>query len=73
MQSLYFWLINVQSPKNPHKWANLSLSGTTKNVAPQHFETHPTSKQHRTHIKKAFHSKLFIKKLPKSCKIQNSN
>ncbi len=67
------WLINVQSPKIPHKLANLSLGGTTKNVTPQIFETHPTSKQHRIHIKKTFHSKLFIKRLPKLCRTQNSN
>jgi hypothetical protein len=53
--------------------ANLSLGGTIKNVTPQIFVTHPTSKQHRTHIKKNIHSKLFIKRLPKSCKIQNFN
>jgi hypothetical protein len=53
--------------------ANLSLGGTTRNVAPQIFVTHPTSGQHRIHIKKKFHSKLFIKRLPKSCKIQKSN
>jgi len=35
--------------------------------------THPTLGQHRIHIKKAFHSKLFIKRLPKSCITQNSN
>jgi hypothetical protein len=35
--------------------------------------THPTLGQHRTLIKKAFHSKLFIKRLPRSCKIQNFN
>jgi len=32
--------------------ANLSLGGTTTNVTPQIFETHPTSGQHRTHILK---------------------
>jgi hypothetical protein len=51
----------------------LSLGGTTGNVTPQSFVTHPTSKQHRIHIKKTFLSKLFIKRLPKSCRIQNSN
>jgi hypothetical protein len=50
---------------------NLSLGGTTKNVTPQISMTHPISGQYRTHIKKTFHSKLFIKGLPKSCKIQN--
>jgi hypothetical protein len=49
-------------------WANLLLGGIIKNVTPQNFETHPTSKQHRTYIKIAFHSKLFIKRLPKSCR-----
>jgi hypothetical protein len=56
-----------------HGKINLSLGGTTRNVTPQIFKTHPTLEQHRTHVKKAFHSKLFIKKLPKPCKIQNSN
>jgi hypothetical protein len=32
--------------------ANLSLGGTTRNITPQISMTHPTSKQHRTHIKK---------------------
>ncbi len=53
--------------------ANLSLGGTTRNVTPQISMTHPTSRQHRTHIKKKIHSKLCIKRLPKSRKIQNSN
>jgi hypothetical protein len=39
--------------------ANLSLGDTIKNVTPQIFETRPTSKQHRTLIKKAFHSNVF--------------
>jgi hypothetical protein len=56
-----------------HYKANFSLGGTIKNITPQIFVTHPTSRQHRTHIKKKFHSKLFIKRLPKSCRIQNSN
>jgi hypothetical protein len=34
--------------------ANLSLGGTTKNFTPQIYETHPTLKQHKIHIKKAF-------------------
>jgi hypothetical protein len=53
--------------------SNLSLGGTTKNITLQIFETHPTLGQNRTHIKKDFHSNLFIKMLLKSCKIQNSN
>jgi hypothetical protein len=53
--------------------ANLSLGGTTKNVTPQISKNYLISGQHRTHIKKTFHSKLFIKRLPKSCRIQNSN
>jgi hypothetical protein len=53
--------------------ANISFDGTTRNVTPQIFETCLTLGQHRTHIKKTFHSKLFIKRLPKSCRIQNSN
>jgi hypothetical protein len=56
-----------------HGPTNLSLGGTTKNITPEIFETHPTSRQDRTHIKKAFHSKLFVKRLFKSCKIQKSN
>jgi len=50
--------------------ANLSLGGTIRIVTPQIFETHPTSEQHRTHIR---NFKLFIKRLHKSCRIQNSN
>ncbi len=46
------------------------LGGTTRNVTPQIFETHPTLRQHRIHIKKVFHSKLLIKRLPKV--IENS-
>ncbi len=53
--------------------ANLSLGGTTRSVTPQISKNHPTLRQHRTHIKKVFHSKLLIKRLPKSCRIQNSN
>jgi len=53
--------------------ANLSLGGTIRNITPQIFETHPTLKQHRTHIKKVFNFKLLIKRLHKSCKIWNSN
>jgi hypothetical protein len=34
--------------------ANLSLGGTTRNITPQNFVTHPTSGQHRTHIKNKF-------------------
>jgi len=48
---------------------NLSLGGTTRNVTPQIYVTHPTLWQHRTHIKNVFHFKLFIKKLLKSCRI----
>ncbi len=54
------------------KWANLSLGGTNKNVASQIYETHLALEQHRIHIKKN-HFKLSIKRLPKSCRIQNSN
>jgi hypothetical protein len=53
--------------------ANLSLGGTIKNVTPQIFMTHPTSRQHKAHIQKTFDSKLFIKRLFKSCIIQNYN
>jgi len=42
---------------------NLSLGGTTKNVTPQIFVTHPTSSQHRIHIKKTFHSKFIYQKV----------
>jgi hypothetical protein len=52
--------------------ANLSLVGTTRNITPQIFVTHPTSRQHKTHIKKNIHSKLFMKRFPKSCRIQKS-
>jgi choline-glycine betaine transporter len=53
--------------------ANLSLGATIRNITPQIFVTHPTSGQHRIHIKKVFQSKLFIERLPKSCRVQNSN
>ncbi len=52
---------------------NLSLGGTTRDVTTQIFVTHQTLGQHRTHMKKTFHSKLFMKRLPMSCKIQNFN
>ncbi len=48
---------------------NLSLGGTIKNITPQIYVTHPILRQHRSHIKKQFHSKFFIKRLLKSCKI----
>ncbi len=32
--------------------ANLFLGGTSRNLTPQISVTHPTSRQHRTHIKK---------------------
>jgi hypothetical protein len=54
-------------------WANLSFNCTTRNVTSQIFETRLILGQHKTHIKKALHSKLFIKRLPKSCRTQNSN
>jgi hypothetical protein len=41
--------------------ANLSLGGTIRNVMPQIFETHPTSKQHRTHINKSFYFIIYQK------------
>jgi hypothetical protein len=56
-----------------HFTTNLFLGGTTRNVTPQISMIHPTLGQHRSHIKKAFHSKLFIKRLPKSCRIQKFN
>jgi hypothetical protein len=34
--------------------ANLSLGNIIRNLTLQIFETHPTSKQHKTHIKKLF-------------------
>ncbi len=40
--------------------ANLYLGDMIRNITPQIFQTHPTSKQHRTLIKKTFHSKLFV-------------
>jgi len=50
---------------------NLSLGGTTRNVTAQIFETHPTSRQHRIHIKKKFHSKIFIKSYPSHVELKN--
>jgi hypothetical protein len=43
--------------------ANLFLATPSRNVTSQIFETHLISEQYKTHIKKAFHFKLFIKKL----------
>jgi hypothetical protein len=43
---------------------NLSLGVTTKNVTPQISRTHPTLKQHKTHIKKVFHFKYLSKGYP---------
>jgi hypothetical protein len=43
--------------------ANLSLGGTTKNVTPQIFVTHPTSKQHKNHIKKIFSFQITYQKV----------
>ncbi len=37
-------------------------------TSPQIYKTHPTSKKHRTQIKKTFQSKLFIKRL--SCHVE---
>ncbi len=36
----------------------------------QIFETHWTSKQHETHLKKTFHFKFYIKRLPESCNLK---
>lgn len=52
-----------------HWWANPSLGGTTRNITSQNFKTHPTSKQYRTHLKKTFQFKFYIKRLPKSFRI----
>jgi hypothetical protein len=65
--------IGTHNKDNVRLWANLYLGGPTKSITPQIFETHPTLGQHQNHIKKAFHSKLFIKRLPKSRRIQNYN
>jgi hypothetical protein len=54
-------------------WASLSLGDTIKNITPQISKTHPTLEQHKTHIKQVSHSKSFIKRLPKSFKIQIFN
>ncbi len=55
-----------------HFTTNLFLGGTTGNVTPQIYMTHPTLGQNRFHRKKAFHFKLFIKCLLKSCRIKKS-
>jgi hypothetical protein len=52
--------------------ANFSLGGTTGNVTPQKFDTHPTLGQHRTHLRKNFHFKLYIERLFKSCRFETS-
>jgi len=41
--------------------ANLSLGATTRNITPQIFVTHPTSGQHRIHIKKKFNPNYLSK------------
>jgi hypothetical protein len=65
--------IGMHNKDNFRLWANLFLHGPIKNIIPQIFETHPTLRQHKNHMKKAFDSKLFIKKLSKPCRIQNYN
>ncbi len=52
--------------------ANLSLGGPLR-TSHLKFLRPTTSRQHKTHIKKTFHSNFFIKRLPKSCRIQKSN
>jgi len=46
------------------------LDGTTKNVSPQKFETHPTLRQHRTHLRKAFHLKFISKDYPNHIQLE---
>jgi hypothetical protein len=45
------------------KGANLFLVTPTRNVTPKCFETRLTLEQYRTHIRKSFYFKLFIKRL----------
>jgi len=49
-----------------HWWANPSLGGTARNITSQNFKSHPTSKQHRTHLKKKIQFQFYIKRLLKS-------
>jgi hypothetical protein len=51
-----------------HLW---SLGGTYKNVIPQMFLTHPTSRQHKTNLRKVFPSNFYIKRLTKLWRIWN--
>ncbi len=51
--------------------ANLSLSGTTKNVTPQISKTHPTSRQHKTHTKKSFIPIFLSKGYPNHVEFKN--
>lgn len=51
------------------KGANPSLGRTIRDIKPKNFETHLTSRQHRTHLEKAFHLNFHIKRLSESCKI----
>jgi hypothetical protein len=59
--TIYLTHQNVGNPK--------PLGNIVRNVKPQMFLTHPTSKQHRAHLRKVFHFKFYIKRLPKSCRI----
>jgi len=52
-----------------HPW----VGGTIRNITSQNFETHPTWKQYRTHLKKKIQFKFCIKRLPKAFRIWNFN
>jgi len=58
--------LNVLSPEGKP-----ILNGTIKNIIV--FQNHPTSKQHKIHLNKKIHFKLYIKRLPKSCRLWNFN
>jgi hypothetical protein len=53
----YIWTTQLEKLKK----ANPSLGYTTWNITPQIFETHSTSKQHETHLKKTSFQNLYHK------------
>jgi hypothetical protein len=53
-----------------HNPTNLSLGGTTRNVMPQIYVTHPTSRQHMTHIKKLFIPNYLSKGYPSNVELK---
>jgi hypothetical protein len=58
--------------KSPCPRANFSLRGTTRNITPQIFLTHPTLEQHKIHFKKNFTSNFMSKDCLGHVKLQFS-